>query len=116
MKNQTSLRLVLSALALSSFCGAGAAQQPSTNQSMTTIKVQSREVLLPVTVIDKHGALVTNLKAGDFTLTEDGRAQTIKSFTTQSNLPSSLGCWWTQAAASTPRWTASAKPRRNSST
>ena len=58
---------------------------------MTTIKVQSREVLLPVTVIDKHGALVTNLKAGDFTLTEDGRAQTIKSFTTQSNLPFKLG-------------------------
>ena len=58
---------------------------------MTTIKVQSREVLLPVTVIDKHGALVTNLTAKDFTLTEDGRPQVIKSFTTQSNLPFMLG-------------------------
>ena len=58
---------------------------------MTTIKVQAREVLLPVTVIDKHGALVTNLTANDFTLTEDGRPQVIKSFTTQSNLPFRLG-------------------------
>ncbi|MGA3335153.1 MAG: VWA domain-containing protein [Terracidiphilus sp.] len=67
------------------------AQQPSTAQPMTTIKVQAREVLLPVTVIDKHGALVTNLTAKDFTLTEDGRPQVIKSFTTQSNLPFRLG-------------------------
>jgi VWFA-related protein len=67
------------------------AQQPSTNQSMTTIKVQSREVLLPVTVVDKHGALVTNLTAKDFTLTEDGRPQSIKSFTSQSNLPFKMG-------------------------
>ena len=58
---------------------------------MTTIKVQALEVLLPVAVIDKHGALVTNLTAKDFTLTEDGRPQVIKSFTTQSNLPFRLG-------------------------
>ena len=58
---------------------------------MTTIKVQSREVLLPVTVINKKGALVTNLTAKDFTLSEDGRPQVIKSFTTQSNLPFKLG-------------------------
>jgi VWFA-related protein len=72
-------------------CGSGMAQQPSTAQPMTSIKVQAREVLLPVTVIDKHGALVTNLTAKDFTLTEDGRPQVIKSFTTQSNLPFRLG-------------------------
>jgi VWFA-related protein len=90
MKNTSSLCLVLSALALTCLSG-GAAQQPSTEQPMTTIKVQSREVLLPVTVIDKHGALVTNLKASDFTLTEDGHPQVIKSFTTQSNLPFKLG-------------------------
>jgi len=77
--------------ALTLLCGSGAAQQPSTDQPMTTIKVQTREVLLPVTVIDKHGTLVTNLTAKDFTLTEDGRPQVIKSFTTQSNLPFLLG-------------------------
>ena len=53
--------------------------------------MQAREVLLPVTVVDKKGALVTNLTAKDFTLTEDGRPQVIKSFTTQSNLPFRLG-------------------------
>ncbi len=58
---------------------------------MTTIKVQAREVLLPVTVIDKKGAIVKDLTAKDFTLTEDGRPQVIKSFTTESNLPFRLG-------------------------
>ncbi len=68
-----------------------AAQQPSTTEPMTNLKVQAREVLLPVTVVDKKGALVTNLTAKDFTLTEDGRPQVIKSFTAQSNLPFRLG-------------------------
>ncbi|HVN92221.1 MAG TPA: VWA domain-containing protein [Terracidiphilus sp.] len=67
------------------------AQQPSTTQPMSNLKVQAREVLLPVTVIDKKGALVTDLTAKDFTLTEDGRPQVIKSFTAGSNLPFKLG-------------------------
>jgi len=83
--------LAVSLFALPCLRDSLAAQQPSTTQAMTTIKVQAREVLLPVTVIDKHGALVTNLTAKDFTLTEDGRPQVIKSFTTQSNLPFRLG-------------------------
>lgn len=58
---------------------------------MTTLHVQAREVLLPVTVRDKHGALVTTLQKSDFTLTEDGRPQVIKSFTQQTNLPFRLG-------------------------
>ena len=91
MKIQCSLCLVLSLLATPGLCGSGVAQEPSTEKPMTTIKVQTREVLLPVTVIDKRGALVTDLTAKDFTLTEDGRPQVIKSFTTQSNLPFRLG-------------------------
>jgi len=70
---------------------AGLAQQSSSDKPPTTLKVPAREVLLPVTVRDKKGALVTTLKAGDFTLTEDGRPQTIKSFTRESNLPYRLG-------------------------
>ncbi len=96
MKIQPSLRpslllLAVSLAGLPCLRGSLAAQQPSTTKPMTTIKVEAREVLLPVTVIDKHGALVTNLTAKDFTLTEDGRTQVIKSFTTQSNLPFRLG-------------------------
>jgi VWFA-related protein len=66
------------------------AQQPSSGQPVT-LKVQAREVLLPVTVRDKKGALVTSLKISDFTLTEDGRPQTIKNFTRESTLPFRLG-------------------------
>ena len=58
---------------------------------MTSMKVEAREVLLPVTVVDKKGALVPDLTAKDFNLTEDGRLQVIKSFTTQSDLPFRLG-------------------------
>ena len=70
---------------------AGAAQQPATDQPAATLKIQAREVVLPVTVRDKKGALVTSLKISDFALTEDGRPQTIKSFTRESNLPFRLG-------------------------
>jgi VWFA-related protein len=68
-----------------------AASQPVSDQSVATLKIQAREVVLPVTVRDKKGALVTSLKMSDFTLTEDSRPQTIKSFTRESNLPFRLG-------------------------
>jgi len=68
-----------------------ASQKPASDQSVATIKVQAREVLLPVTVRDKHGALVTNLQMSDFTLAEDGRAQVIKSLTHESNMPFAVG-------------------------
>lgn len=67
-----------------------AAPSPS-DQSVATLHMQAREVLLPVTVRDKKGALVTNLSKTDFTLTEDGRPQAIKSFSVESNLPFRVG-------------------------
>ncbi len=98
IKSTFCLALSLAAVCLAVFFavrGSHAAQQPSpspsTEQPMANLKVQAREVLLPVVVEDKHGALVTNLTAKDFTLTEDGRPQVIKSFTSQSNLPFRLG-------------------------
>jgi VWFA-related protein len=94
MKTRLILPLSLSALALT--C---AAQQPAGNsataqpadQPTATLKVQAREVILPVTVRDKHGALVSSLNVSDFTLTEDGRPQKIKSFSRQTDLPYKLG-------------------------
>jgi VWFA-related protein len=68
-----------------------AGSHPADDQPVATLKVQAREVLLPVTVRDKHGALVTDLTAADFTLSEDGRPQVIKSFTRESKLPFRLG-------------------------
>lgn len=76
--------LVLSVLSVQS-------QQSNPDQPAAALKIQAREVVLPVTVRDKHGALITSLKIGDFTLSEDGRPQTIKSFTRESNLPFRLG-------------------------
>ncbi len=92
---------VMAALSLACLLAPCAAQQPGaapsspatpgTATSMETLKLQAREVILPVTVRDKHGALVTNLTASDFTLTDNGKPQTIKSFTRESNLPFQVG-------------------------
>ena len=78
-------------LALACLLVASPAQQPVSDQPVATLKIQAREVVLPVTVRDKKGALVSSLKISDFTLTEDSRSQTIKSFTRESNLPFRLG-------------------------
>ncbi len=82
--------LSLSLLALVCLTAASPAPQ-SADQPVATLKIQAREVVLPVTVRDKHGSLVTSLKIKDFTLTEDGRPQTIKSFTRETDLPFRLG-------------------------
>jgi VWFA-related protein len=98
MRTPSIFPLVLIALTLT-----GAAQQQTAainsasgqpkpaDQPAATLKIQAREVILPVTVRDKHGALVSSLAVSDFTLTEDGRPQKIKSFTRQSDLPYKLG-------------------------
>jgi VWFA-related protein len=100
MRNQTILCFAVSMLAFAGIPQAGPAQQPAqqqatpqpaSDQPVLMLHVQAREVLLPVTVRDKHGALVTNLQKSDFTLTEDGRPQVIKSFTRETNLPFRLG-------------------------
>ena len=96
MKTRSTYCLALSVAAVSVIVfyavrGSVAAQSPSSQQPAATIKAQAREVLLPVLVLDKHNGFVAGLTAKDFTLTEDGRPQTIKSFTTQSNLPFRLG-------------------------
>lgn len=88
--------IALAVLTASSMSPAAYAQQPAGNQPaseqpVATFKVKSPEVLLPVTVRDKRGVMVTNLTAADFMLTEDGRPQVIKSFMRESNLPFRLG-------------------------
>jgi VWFA-related protein len=85
------LTLTLLALGLPSLSVPALAQQSAAQQPVTTLKIQAREVVLPVTVRDKKGALVTSLKVSDFTLTEDSRPQVIKSFTRESNLPFKVG-------------------------
>ena len=64
------------------------AQNTPATEPPLTLKVDAREVLLPVTVRDKQGALVTALNVSDFTLTEDGHPEKIKSFTRETTCPS----------------------------
>ncbi len=56
-----------------------------------TISVDVNVVTLPVTVRDKHGAIVRDLTKDDFTLQEDGRPQSIRYFSQETNLPLTLG-------------------------
>jgi VWFA-related protein len=91
----TILRVALPLAVATSFISIGFAQTTAENkppdQPVTTLKVQAREVLLPVTVRDKKGKIVQTLKQDDFTLQQDGRPQTIKSFTHDTNLPFRIG-------------------------
>jgi VWFA-related protein len=68
-------------------CSSGLAQTEAT----TTLKVDVKTVLLPVTVRDKHGKLIENLTKTDFALTEDSKAEAINYFATNANLPLTLG-------------------------
>ncbi len=71
------------------------AQQPpdehAQDQQAATLRTKAPEVLLAVTVRDKHGDIVNNLSSADITLTEDGRPQQITSFARDSKAPLRLG-------------------------
>jgi len=72
-----------------------AAQQSQTpaedDQSTETLKVRVNVVQLFFNVKDKKGALIPTQKKEDFEILEDGKPQTIKYFTAESNLPLTLG-------------------------
>jgi VWFA-related protein len=65
--------------------------QDAGTTAATTIAVDVKVVTLPVTVRDKHGAIVRDLTKDDFTLQEDGRPQAIRYFSQDANLPMTLG-------------------------
>jgi VWFA-related protein len=76
---------------------AGQDDQPTPDQSqtrdeaMSTLKVNVDVVQLFFNVKDKKGGLIPNLTKDDFQILEDGKPQTIKYFTAESNLPLTLG-------------------------
>src|SRR5438067_9220366 len=61
------------------------------DQSVQTLKVNVNVVNLFFNVKDKHGLLIPNLTKNDFQVVEDGRPQTIKYFSDESNQPLTLG-------------------------
>lgn len=62
---------------------APAQPQPESQGSATVLKVKTRLVIVDVIALDHKGSPVTDLKADDFTLTEEGKQQTIRSFSFQ---------------------------------
>ncbi|MGA9392245.1 MAG: VWA domain-containing protein [Candidatus Sulfotelmatobacter sp.] len=73
---------------------AGAGQeagQSGTEKSDETLKVNVNVVGVFFNVKDKHGALIPNQTKDDFQVFEDGKPQTIKYFSAESNLPLTLG-------------------------
>ena len=69
----------------------GVAPSMRAQDAASTIAVDVKVVTLPVTVRDKHGKIVRDLTKDDFTLQEDGRPQTIRYFSQDTNLPLTLG-------------------------
>lgn len=70
-------------------------EQPQDKQeedkSLETLKIKVNVVQLFFNVKDKKGALLPNLTKDDFEVYEDGKPQTIKYFSAESNLPLTLG-------------------------
>jgi hypothetical protein len=54
--------------------------EPANGKPETTLQVTSRAVLVDVTVIDRSGHPVKGLKQDAFTVTEQGKAQTVSFF------------------------------------
>jgi VWFA-related protein len=57
--------------------------QPESQGTATVLKVKTRLVIVDVIALDHKGSPVTDLEAKDFILTEEGKQQTIRSFSFQ---------------------------------
>ena len=64
---------------------ASAQPQPESQGTATVLKVKTRLVIVDVVALDHKGSPVTDLEAKDFTLTEEGKQQTIRSFSFQQS-------------------------------
>jgi VWFA-related protein len=58
---------------------------------LPSIKVDVDLVNILASVRDKRGALIPSLQKDDFTILEDGKAQTVKYFTKETDLPLTIG-------------------------
>jgi VWFA-related protein len=67
------------------------APEASADQPVTSMSVQVKVVNVLATVRDKHGKIMNGLTKDDFALTEDGRPQTIRYFSRETDLPLTLG-------------------------
>jgi len=68
-----------------------AQQQKQPDEDLPSINVDVNVVNVLASVRDKHGTLVPNLEKDSFTILEDGKPQTIKYFTRETDLPLTIG-------------------------
>src|SRR5713226_4085700 len=80
------IRTILSYLCIASLAGGLSLASPPGQ-----IRVQVNQVNVFATVRDKHKAIVLNLKQDDFDVYEDGQPQEISYFSTDTNLPLTIG-------------------------
>ncbi|MBV8070213.1 MAG: VWA domain-containing protein [Acidobacteriaceae bacterium] len=71
--------------------GSTPAAPPVQTSPPATFSTEVKVVNVFATVRDKDGRIVRNLNKDDFSIEEDGRPQTIRYFTQQSDLPLTLG-------------------------
>jgi VWFA-related protein len=76
-------------------------QAPAEDDNLQTFKAQVNVVNLFFNVKDKHGMLIPNLTKTDFEVVEDGKPQTIKYFSSESNQPLTLGIMIDTSASQT---------------
>jgi Ca-activated chloride channel homolog len=81
-------RLTLVLLAMSA--GTCIAQGPPTRSEASAVRVDVNLVLVPVTVTDRYGKIITSLDRSRFTVLEDGVPQRIASFSVE-DAPVSIG-------------------------
>lgn len=68
------------ATASSAAAGAASGQAADSPSSAPTLRVNSREIVVDVTVTDDKGRPIHDLKQSDFTVKEDGKPQPLRSF------------------------------------
>ena len=66
-------------------------KKPPDSEETPSIKVDVDVVNILCSVRNKAGGLVGNMSKDDFTLFEDGKPQTIKYFTRETDLPLTIG-------------------------
>jgi VWFA-related protein len=81
-----------------------APQSKAAEQESARFFVESRLVLLPVTVTDDRGYFVSNLTATDFRVLDEGRPQRIKVFNHNEKQPIVIGFLLDLSSASAVHW------------
>ncbi len=79
-------------------------QPPSQQEPTTRFGAQATEVIVPVTVTDEKGKFVSNLKASDFRVLDEGKPQRIRFFSHEQKQPIVVGFLVDLSNASKIHW------------